>query len=54
LEVYTEFNQKALVDYQEEFAELARLGNSLASDMKFMQSGIESGAQAVPRQELRH
>ena len=43
--VYAEFCQKAVDDYQKEFAEVARLGNSVASECAgAMQQGTANGS----------
>ena len=53
--VYAEFCQKAVADYQKEFAEVARLGNSLASQCAgAMQQGAAGGGEVQPTQRSRH
>lgn len=53
--VYVEFCQKAVADYQHEFAELARLGTSMAGEsVSAMQQSVATGAKELPTRAPRH
>ena len=53
--VYVGFCQKAVADYQHEFAELARLGTSMAGEsVSAMQHGVATGTKDLPTRAPRH